>query len=114
MSILRPFFSESSLQVEKETKKPSFFTAKSEPSLSKRKLHPLLDDDFGNKPHSYNELILAAETLENIVMEGTLVGATIRSRLALLGKKAKKDSSQMTNRVLQLVYGSMKCIIIHF
>ena len=80
-------------------------SAVSAPSLG-AKLHPLLDDQDENKPTSYIDLMLAAETLENILMEGTLIGATFRSRIA-----PSKEYGKMNCRVLKLVYGTMKCIL---
>jgi hypothetical protein len=47
--------------------------------------------------------------LESVIMEGTLVGATLRGRLSLLGRQVSKETRQMNARVLQLVYGTMKC-----
>ena len=115
MSLLRPYHSESSIAVGKQDQDgsasipPVLVTAKSEPTM-RRKIHPLLDDSDENQPHSYADLLLAAETFENIVMEGTLIGATIRSRLSILGRRISKESRQMNNRVLKLVYGTMKCM----
>ncbi|KAI8906764.1 S-adenosyl-L-methionine-dependent methyltransferase [Gorgonomyces haynaldii] len=54
--------------------------AKSEPQLSVRKSHPLLNFTDDSIPVKYGELILAAETLENIVDEGSFVGP-IRARM---------------------------------
>ncbi|KAI8850291.1 hypothetical protein BC829DRAFT_389713 [Chytridium lagenaria] len=56
--------------------RPVLVVAQSEPSLTQgRKPHPLLDDAGIGDPHTYNDLLVAAETLENIVMEG-IHGAT--------------------------------------
>ncbi|KAL5032021.1 hypothetical protein BDV3_000619 [Batrachochytrium dendrobatidis] len=81
---------------------------KSEPSLS-CKSHPLLDTLNDCTPHTYNELILAAEILENIVNEGTFVGS-IRSRYKMFGKTHEPEHAgrEMSDRVLKLVYGTMK------
>lgn len=80
-------------------------SAFSAPSLV-TKLHPLLDDQDENKPTSYSDILLAAETLENILIEGTLIGASLKSRMA-----STKEYGKMNNRVLKLVYGTMKCNI---
>jgi hypothetical protein len=108
----RPYHSEGALYVPKsqQVDKDRIFDGsylhetKSDPCLSPRKSHPLLNysDDF--KPITYGELILAAETLENIVNEGTFIG-TIRSKF-----KTSTSSREMSNRVLKLVYGTMKCL----
>ncbi|KAJ1342402.1 hypothetical protein BSLG_003027 [Batrachochytrium salamandrivorans] len=83
--------------------------AKSEPAISTHKSHPLLDSFEDTRPHTYNELILAAETLENIVNEGTFVGS-IRSRYKMYGKAHEPMHSgrEMSDQVLKLVYGTMK------
>lgn len=81
-------------------------TATSEPTLSPRKSHPLLDDLDDPNPHTYAELLLAAETLESIVAEGVLVGATVRR---FKGGTKGGEGGGMSDRVLKLVYGTMKC-----
>ena len=75
--------------------------SKSESYLSTRKSHPLLnfDDDF-SKSH-YGDIILAAETLENIVNEGSFIGYRAVAKSA--------GCREMSNNVLKLVYGTMKC-----
>jgi hypothetical protein len=79
----------------------------SEPTISTRK-HTLLDEEDDNPPHTYYEYLFAAETLENIVNEGAFVG-TIRSKLKWYGNN--QVGREMSDRVLKLVYGTMKCIL---
>ena len=119
---LRTFHSESALSqghgvstarpdlyIQKPRKQPVLIGAKSEPTLSLRKPHPLLDTSDDSHSYSYNELILAAETLENIVNEGTLIGS-IRPEFRSLNKIGVEHSGrEMTDHVLKLVYGTMKC-----
>lgn len=85
--------------------------AKSEPALwTSSPAHPLLDQSDDNKPHHYQDLILAAETLENIVNEGAFVG-NIQSKFKWSsGEKQKSHiGREMSDIVLKLVYGTMKC-----
>lgn len=106
----RKYFSESSLLKHQKLQDslPSKLTsALSAPSLGSR-LHPLLDDQEEDRPTSYSDLLLAAETLENILMEGTLIGVSLRSRLS---QASSKEYRKMNSRVLKLVYGTMKCMI---
>lgn len=79
--------------------------AVSEPNLTAKR-HPLLDETDENIPCTYHEYLFAAETLENIVNEGTFVG-TIQSRYKWHGKN--QIGREMSDRVLKLVYGTMKC-----
>jgi hypothetical protein len=83
----------------------------SEPAISQRRPHPLLDDG-DSEPHSSSELLLAAETLENIAAEGIYMGATMR-RLKMGYSEMdgeKHTGREMNDRILRLVYGTMKCI----
>lgn len=108
MESQRKYLSESSLTQKLGDHLPSkLITTKSAPTLG-AKLHPLLDDQDEDKPTSYSDLLLAAETLENILIEGTLIGASLRSRLS---QEATKKHGKMNTRVLKLVYGTMKCKI---
>ncbi|KAI8927514.1 hypothetical protein BC831DRAFT_452189 [Entophlyctis helioformis] len=118
---LRPYHSESSLlpgPSASEQRPTSTLRLKSEPVLSTRKAHPLLDTDDDHTQQTYNELILSAETLENIVNEGTFVGP-IRSRSSISKMGHARGQSggehevqhagrEMSDRVLKLVYGTMK------
>ncbi|KAJ3101518.1 putative methyltransferase nsun7 [Physocladia obscura] len=81
---------------------------RSEPVISTRKLHPLLDDVEGRR-HEYSELIYAAETLENIAAEGVYAGATMR-RLKAAGDKSNngEQNHEMNDQILRMVYGTMK------
>ncbi|KAJ3322853.1 putative methyltransferase nsun7 [Boothiomyces sp. JEL0866] len=81
--------------------------AVSEPNLQKK--HPLLDSSDEKTVHTYHELLFAAETLENIVNEGAFVG-TIRSKFKWLAGEKDLDyvGKEMSDRVLKLVYGTMK------
>ncbi|KAJ3034700.1 hypothetical protein HK097_004417, partial [Rhizophlyctis rosea] len=119
---LRPYFSDVSLA-------PSFSpsaslskplnTAQSDSLLSQKhsSTASLFSDLDDPTPHTYSELLLAAETLENIVTEGVLVGATVR-RFKGFGsgiKDSENDGKEsgggkegMNERVLKLVYGTMK------
>jgi hypothetical protein len=101
---LRPYASDSAIQ--KPLVKRIIGHSISEPVMSSRK-HPLLDEADEVTPHSYHEYLFASETLENIVNEGAFVG-TIRSRLKWHGKN--HVGREMSDRVLKLVYGTMKCI----
>lgn len=83
-------------------------TAKSEPGLVRSTTHPLLDDIDDSVPR-YEEYLFAAETLENIVNEGTFVG-TINSKFQW-HPGANQVSREMSDKVLKLVYGTMKCKI---
>ncbi|KAI8610454.1 S-adenosyl-L-methionine-dependent methyltransferase [Chytriomyces sp. MP71] len=82
------------------------YASQSEPTFSHRKPHPLLDD-LENGPHSYAELLFGAETLENIAAEGAYAGATMRRY-----KEGKIQQGalgrEMTDRILRMVYGTMK------
>ncbi|KAJ3322157.1 putative methyltransferase nsun7 [Blyttiomyces sp. JEL0837] len=82
------------------------FGAQSEPALSNRKPHPLLDEDISTA-YTYSELLLGAETLENIVAEGVYMGATLRRFRSETGDRPK-SGREMTDKVLRLVYGTMK------
>nr|KAJ3419985.1 hypothetical protein HK105_006256 [Polyrhizophydium stewartii] len=134
LSPLRAFHSESSIapgpsasqprpqvQFAAGTKAPhlpppaSLFGSKSEPTLSssspspsQRKSHPLLDTLEDNTPHTYNEIMLAAETLENIVNEGTFVGS-IRARFKLYAKQPDVEHAgrEMSDRVLKLFLNNL-------
>ncbi|KAJ3108876.1 putative 28S rRNA (cytosine-C(5))-methyltransferase [Phlyctochytrium planicorne] len=96
--------------------RPVLVMTQSEPALNQgRKPHPLLDDSGIGDPHTYNELLVAAETLENIVMEGihgTTAGAIRRFKGFSHGSQndENKPSSgrEMSDRILRLVYGTMK------
>ena len=120
---LRPYYSEESLA-------PSFSSTKSQSlpinlaqsesllSLRLSSTASLFSDLDDPVPHTYAELLLAAETLENIVTEGVLVGATVRrfkgfgSGIKGLGNDEKEGGAGkegMNERVLKLVYGTMKC-----
>jgi hypothetical protein len=110
MTTIRPYNSESSLYLtapgrEQTNGRNYLLETKSEPNL---KSHPLLNysDDF--TPISYGDLILAGETLENIVNEGTYIG-TIKSKLRASTGTTSSPSREMSSRVLKLVYGTMKC-----
>ncbi|KAJ3251106.1 hypothetical protein HDU77_006135 [Chytriomyces hyalinus] len=84
------------------------YATQSEPAISNRKPHPLLNDFDGGK-HSYAELLFGAETLENIAAEGAYAGATMR-RYRENAAKGKKEvvGREMTDRILRMVYGTMK------
>lgn len=104
---LRPFFSEPSLSSSRISKKPEQrLVTQSEPNLHAKKSHPLLDDNEDDTPHTYNEVILAAETLENIVEEGAFAGG-LRARF--MTHQQRHAGREMSDRVLKLVYGTMKC-----
>lgn len=122
MSLLRPYHSEPTLELNASSPARAegprlalpynLIASHSEPTIRK-KTHPLLEEDLECSKNGYNyaELLLAAETFENIVMEGTLVGANIRRRLSLLGQSSgAKEAGKMNSRVLRLVYGAMKCM----
>ena len=81
----------------------AFKSVKSEPAIASRKSHPLLNYQDDDKPQSYADLVLAAETLENIVNEGSFIG-TIKARF-----KSSDSGREMNDHVLKLVYGTMKC-----
>ncbi|KAI9352890.1 S-adenosyl-L-methionine-dependent methyltransferase [Obelidium mucronatum] len=91
------------------------YAAQSEPTISTRKPHPLLDDDESATPHTYSELLFGAETLENIAAEGVYAGATMRrfresaaqSNGSSSNNKGQK-SQEMNDRILRMVYGTMK------
>ena len=91
MNLLRPFHSEPSFKTPNESlaekEKPNLFSVQSEPNIRKKSTSILIEDEADGTLHSYNDLLLAAETLENIVMEGSLLGVTLHSRLSALGKK---------------------------
>lgn len=103
MADIKKYASEGILR---STKKLSVFH--SEPNLKK---HPLLELEDEETPHTFHEYIFAAETLENIVNDGNFVG-TIKSRYKWFSPP--KDSDHVTkavsDRVLKLVYGTMKCM----
>ncbi|KAI9091293.1 S-adenosyl-L-methionine-dependent methyltransferase [Phlyctochytrium arcticum] len=82
-------------------------TATAASSLSLRKSFSLLDDTDTTKQHSYAELIVAAETLENIVNESVFVGAA-PLRKSKSGGLDVAGKSTMGDTVLKLVYGTMK------
>ena len=84
--------------------------SKSEPVLGQQKRHPLLDRDDSSTPHNYHDYLFAAETLENIVNEGAFVG-TIKTKYKWFSGPKENDlvSKDMSDRVLKLVYGTMKC-----
>jgi hypothetical protein len=94
---LRPYASDSALQ---QPLKRIIGHSISEPILTRK--HPLLDETDEKVPHAYYEYLFAAETLENIVNEGAFVG-TIRS------EKSRRGGREMSDRVLKLVYGTIKC-----
>jgi hypothetical protein len=75
--------------------------------LSVKKSHPLLNQDT---PPSANELSLAAEALENIVADGSLIQSSKKS------KNLANEGRELSDRVLSIVYGTMKCIYqnLHF
>ena len=108
MPLTRQFQSDPGFDVSKDKDLPLLQSTKSEPLL--RKAGHLLLDDIHTDSQSYSDLLLAAEMLESVIMEGTLVGATLRGRLSLLGRQVSKETRQMNARVLQLVYGTMKCM----
>ncbi len=100
----RHYHSTTSLPTEKALGKFNLTrVAKSEQVLSPRKSHPLLNYHDDGIPHRYDELVLAAETLENIVNEGSFIG-TIHSSW-----KRSHETKAMSDRVMKLVYGTMKC-----
>jgi hypothetical protein len=109
MTTFRPYNSENSLYLtagrEQTNGTKYLLETKSEPNL---KYHPLLNysDDF--TPISYGDLILAGETLENIVNEGTFIG-TIKSKLRTSTGTTSGSNREMNSKVLKLVYGTMKC-----
>lgn len=106
---LRPFQSEPSLQTTALESAPLITHAKSQPALTSR--HPLLaEKEDLQTPHNYHEYLFAAETLENIVNESALIG-TIRSKYRWFASTREADfvSKDMSDRVLKLVYGTMKC-----
>lgn len=75
-----------------------------------RRSHPLLNDLDDHYPHAFGELILAAETLENIVNESVFVGATPLKRVRSGSVDYLSISrDNMGDRVLKLVYGTMTC-----
>ncbi|KAI9343907.1 S-adenosyl-L-methionine-dependent methyltransferase [Zopfochytrium polystomum] len=76
------------------------FPFRSEPAISHSKN---LDDDEGPRLR-YSELLLGAETLEGIVAEGIYKGITMRK----VNHARKQAGREMTDRVLRLVYGTMK------
>ncbi|KAJ3209940.1 putative methyltransferase nsun7 [Entophlyctis luteolus] len=85
------------------TEKPHHLQAsQSEPVLASRKNHPLLEDDLSNIPYSYAELLYGAETLENIAADGFYTGNTLKQL------KIVPNGAEMTDRILRLVYGTMK------
>ncbi|KAJ3209744.1 hypothetical protein HDU67_005963 [Dinochytrium kinnereticum] len=98
--------------------RPLLVGTQSEPALSQgRKPHPLLDDTGLGDPHTFNDLLVAAETLENIVMEGihgTTAGAIRRFKgfggAAAAGetKSVGTVGREMNDKILRLVYGTMK------
>jgi hypothetical protein len=113
-SQLRPFHSDTALYPDayqtassKAAGARPLFGTQSDPAISSRKPHPLLDDADIGKPHTYAELILGAETLENIVAEGAHLGATLRRFRS--ESNEKHVGREMSDRVLRLVYGTMKC-----
>jgi hypothetical protein len=109
MSLLRQYVSDSALPPIHQHPDFPVVHSKSEPTISLQKRHPLLDED-DLTPHTFHEYLFAAETLENIVNEGAFVG-NIRSNLKWFTPKEKSlISRDMTDRVLKLVYGTMKCI----
>ena len=65
------------------------------------KMHPLLDYHDYNIPLNYTDIVLASQTLENIVNEGAFV-ETIRSTF-----KSSNHTHEMNNRVLKLVYDAL-------
>ena len=108
MKAQRQYHSESSLIGHDHLQKSipvKLLSAVSAPNLGSN-LHPLLDDRDEKYPSRYSEILLASETLENIVMQGTLIGATVRSRISSSTADACR---KMNTRALKLVYGSMKC-----
>jgi hypothetical protein len=82
----------------------------SEPLIVHRRRHPLLDDDDSTSPHSYHDYLFAAETLENIVNDGAFLG-TIKTKYKWLSGPQENCfvSKEMSDRVLKLVYGTIKC-----
>ncbi|KAJ3378581.1 putative methyltransferase nsun7 [Lobulomyces angularis] len=84
-----------------------FFPSQSEPTLSiSKKCHPLIGDYENESPPTCNELFYAAETLENIVQEGSLMGTAINKFRGI----GLSDSStrEISDRILSIVYGTMK------
>ncbi|KAJ3268833.1 putative 28S rRNA (cytosine-C(5))-methyltransferase [Borealophlyctis nickersoniae] len=116
---LRPYFSDISLaptgasasqfKTHTEHQKPITSAASDSALLQHQKSHPLFDDLNDPQPHTYGELLLAADTLEDIVTEGVFVGANVR-RFRGFGHREEEHGSKdvMTDRVLKLVYGTMK------
>ncbi|KAJ3171281.1 putative 28S rRNA (cytosine-C(5))-methyltransferase [Irineochytrium annulatum] len=96
--------------------RPLLIVAQSDPSLAQaRKPHPLQDDAGLGEPHLFAELLLGAETLENIVAEGVhgaTAGAMRRFRgfgsMGSLAGDGKAPGREMSDKVLRLVYGTMK------
>ena len=103
---LRAYASDNALE-KSRPKRPNVNNTNSEPNLTSIKRHPLLDEIDDQIPHTFHEYLFAAETLENIVNEGAFVG-TIRSRFKCTGKN--QVGREMSDRVLKLVYGTMKCM----
>ena len=89
-----------------ETRHIGNFSSKSEPAL-KTKSHPLIAD--ADYTPSCIELYAASETLENIVAEGNLVGASVKRYRGL--DNASESSKDVSDKVLEIVYGTMKCKI---
>jgi hypothetical protein len=104
--LTRTYFSDGALTL--STKPIAEFSSKSEPALSTGKKHPLLEYANEGTPHGYFEYLIAAQIIENIVNDGSFIGS-IRSRFKWHSDK-KQMGKQMSDTVLKLVYGTIKCL----
>lgn len=105
-TLKRQFVSEGALtssSAEKHVTDPIF---KSVPNLY-RSDSRTNDETESQIKHFYYEYLFAAETLENIVNEGLFVGSIISKFQWHSG--ANQVNREMSERVLKLVYGTMKC-----
>ncbi|KAI8906571.1 S-adenosyl-L-methionine-dependent methyltransferase [Powellomyces hirtus] len=77
---------------------------------SLQRSHSLLDDLDAADQHTCGEILLAAETLENIVNESVFVGAAPTMRRGRSGhlEHGSVWRDNMGDKVLKLVYGTMK------
>ncbi|KAJ3373954.1 putative 28S rRNA (cytosine-C(5))-methyltransferase [Kappamyces sp. JEL0680] len=105
---LRPYHSDPAIQHHGDFYHEKPLHAQSEPVLFSQKRHPLLEEDDDSTPHSYNDYLFAAETLENIVNEGAFVG-TIRTKFKWFagGKETGHINRDMSDRVLKLFLDSL-------
>ncbi|KAI8823776.1 S-adenosyl-L-methionine-dependent methyltransferase [Fimicolochytrium jonesii] len=78
-------------------------------SSALQRSHSLLDDLDAEEQHTCAEILLAAETLENMVNESVFVGAAPYRKMKSgnLGQSALWRDN-MGDKVLKLVYGTMK------